>query len=222
MPVQNYGVLIGPYKSFYRDPANAEGKYLHGHVVVTVGGLDIDCAVDCNHTTANVRYLHLQNLDQSKLNGVPGLGDGFHPLASTATSGALDYARNELVTVPLGCLALFTIVWNWITGGNAEVWRTNSGDSAVKALEEMVTQGVPIDRVLIFGARWDNPRQTPPWGMHDIHCNQGDPPGPFQALDGVWQDGGVLVRRTDGTYDCFLVMFTTQTLNTDDVTGLPK
>ena len=222
MPVQNYGVLIGPFVRFYRDPPNNEGKYLHGHVVVQAGQLQIDCAVDCNHATANVRYLHLKNLDPTKMNGVDGFADGYHALASTPTSGALDYARNPLITVPLGCLALIVIVWNAITGGNAQVWKTNSGDSAIAALQEMMTTGVVLDRVLVFGAQWNNPNQNPPWGMHDIHCNQGDPPGPFQKLDGVWQDGGVLVRRTDGTYDAFLVMFTTQTLNTDDMTGLPK
>jgi hypothetical protein len=30
------------------------------------------------------------------------------------------------------------------------------------------------------------------------------------------------VRRRDGAYEAFLVMFTTQTLDTDDVTGLPN
>jgi hypothetical protein len=222
MPVENYGVLIGPYKRFYRDPVNAEGKYLHGHVVVGAGALDIDCAVDCNHSSANVRYVHLQGLDASKLGPVTGLGDGYHPLAPNSASGALDYARNPLITVPLGCAAFFYLILNWLTGQQKMVWTTNAGDSAVQALEMMMQTGEPIDRVLVYGARWNNPRQTPPWGMHDIHCNQGDPPGQFQMLDGVWQDGGVLVRRTDGKYDCFLVMFTTQTLNTDDVTGLPK
>ena len=184
MPVENYGVLIGPFSRFYRDPPGAEGKYLHGHVVIGVGAIDIDCAVNTNHATANVRYLKLTNLDATKLGGVPGLGDGYHPLAPTSTSGALDYARNPLITVPLGCGALFLIILNALTGGNAKVWKTNTGDSAVKALEEMVTTGTAIDRVLAYGARWNNSRQTPPWGMHDIHCNQGDPRAPISISTG--------------------------------------
>jgi uncharacterized protein YukJ len=56
--------------------------------------------------------------------------------------------------------------------------------------------------------------------MHDIHMNQGDPPGQFRALDGIWQDGGVVIERSDGTLVAFLVKFETQTLDTNDQ-GLP-
>ena len=154
--------------------------------------------------------------------GPPGsMSDGFHSLVSNAGSGALDYARNPLITRPIGCLALFLGLLNALFKTDRAVWTTNIGDGAVSALEAMVTSA-PGEKVLVFGARWRNGNQNPHWGMHDIHCNQGDPPGPFQLLDGVWQDGGVIVRRPDGTYEAFLVMFTTQTLNTDDVTGLPK
>ncbi len=31
-------------------------------------------------------------------------------------------------------------------------------------------------------------------GVHDIHLNQGDPPGQFQHLDGIWQDGGTIIQ----------------------------
>ena len=56
--------------------------------------------------------------------------------------------------------------------------------------------------------------------MHDVHMNQGDPPGPFQHLDGIWQDGGVLVERPNGNLAGFFVKFVTQVLNTNDH-GLP-
>jgi uncharacterized protein YukJ len=56
--------------------------------------------------------------------------------------------------------------------------------------------------------------------MHDVHMNQGDPPGNFQQLDGVWQDGGVIVRRPSGLLTGFFVKFVTQTLKTNDQ-GLP-
>lgn len=221
MPVENYGVLIGPFVRYYRDPPNQEGKYLHGHVVVRAGNLDIDCAVDCNHATSNVRYLHLKGLDPALLGPVDGMTDGYHPLARTPASGALDYARNPLITRPLGCLSVVIGFLNAVLHTDRPVWTTNKGDAAIVALESMV-ESEPVAKALVFGARWNNTSQNPPWGMHDIHCNQGDPPGPYQHLDGVWQDGGVLVRRPDGTYEAFLVMFITQTLNTDDVTGLPR
>lgn len=227
MPLPHYGVLIGPYISFHRDQPDNEGKYLHGHVVVGADGLQIDCAVDCNHSTGNVNYLHLTNLDASKMGPVTGMGDGFHPLPAQTdpaapTGGALDYKRNPLIAAPLGCAAIFLGILDSITGRHSAVWKTNQGDAAVKALEDMVT-GAPIDKVFVYGDRWSNTHQTPNWGMHDIHCNQGDPAGGgHQDDDGVWQDGGVIVRRPDGTYDAFIVMFTTQTLDTNDTTGLPN
>ena len=57
-------------------------------------------------------------------------------------------------------------------------------------------------------------------GVHDIHMNQGDPPGQFQHLDGIWQDGGTVVESASGRLDGFLTKFKTQSLDTDD-NGLP-
>lgn len=229
MALDDYGVLIGPYVRFYRDPPDNEGRYLHGHVVVQAGAQQIDCAVDCNHSTSNVRYLQLSNLDATRLGPIVGMADGFHHLPTTTdpaapTGGALDYKRNPLISAPLGCAAIVLALLDRLTGNHSAVWKTNQGDSAVAALQAMVA--TPVDKVYVFGDRWQNPQQNPPWGMHDVHCNQGDPMATsgtnFQALDGVWQDGGVLVRRPGGRYDCFIVMFTTQTLDTNDTTGLPN
>jgi hypothetical protein len=220
MPVENYGVLIGSYAGFYRDQPNNEGRYLHGHVQVGPSPV-IDCAVDVNHRTGNIDYLHLRKLDPAQMQGVQNLPWGYHPLLSTSTSGALDYVRNPLISVPLGCAAIIVTFFNAIFHTHLEVWKRNSGMAALLELETMVT-GAPIDTVYIFGARWNNAQQNPPWGMHDIHFNQGDPPGPFQHLDGVWQDGGVMVKRPDGTFEAFLVKFTTQTMDTNDQTGLPN
>jgi uncharacterized protein YukJ len=57
--------------------------------------------------------------------------------------------------------------------------------------------------------------------MHDVHYNQGDPPGQFRHLDLIRQDGGVIVRHRDGRFEGFFVKFDTQSLNTDD-NGLPR
>ncbi|HZU33469.1 MAG TPA: DUF2278 family protein, partial [Candidatus Angelobacter sp.] len=57
-------------------------------------------------------------------------------------------------------------------------------------------------------------------GVHDIHCNQGDPPGEFRPLDGIWQDGCVFAIKTDGTLSAYLGKFSTQSLNTNDQ-GIP-
>jgi uncharacterized protein YukJ len=50
--------------------------------------------------------------------------------------------------------------------------------------------------------------------------SQGDPPGPFQYLDGIWQDGAVLMERPSGVIVAFLVKFATKSLRTNSQ-GLP-
>jgi hypothetical protein len=124
----------------------------------------------------------------------------FHSLAPTPSSGALDYVRNPLLGWP--------------------VWKQNVGMSALTDLEAFHAADGGIRRIYVFGAHFQNAAQNPPQGMHDVHMNQGDPPGPFQHLDGVWQDGGVVVERPGGTLAGFFVKFVTQTLDTNDH-GLP-
>jgi uncharacterized protein YukJ len=53
-------------------------------------------------------------------------------------------------------------------------------------------------------------------GVHDVHCNQGDPPGQFRVLDGIWQDGCVFALKADGTLSAYLGKFSSQSLNTDN------
>jgi hypothetical protein len=51
-------------------------------------------------------------------------------------------------------------------------------------------------------------------GMHDIHMNQGNPPGPFEDDNGVFNDGGLILRFPDHVTGLFF-RFKTQFLPTD-------
>ncbi len=70
-------------------------------------------------------------------------------------------------------------------------------------------------RIYVFGEPY-----TTGLGVHNVHCNQGDPPGPHQGEDGIWQDGAVLTQAAHGTMTLWQVKFNTQSLHTDD-DGLP-
>ena len=70
-------------------------------------------------------------------------------------------------------------------------------------------------RVFVLGAP-----DSSDLSVHDVHFNQGDPLGQFQYLDGIWQDGGVLIERPSGEIVAFLVKFQTQSLHTNSQ-GLP-
>lgn len=225
MPVQDYGVVIGQFDHFDRDDANHYGNFFHGHVFVrapnAAGASALyNCAVDVKYPNGNVQYFMPKNLDASKFT-VQGMPDGFHFLAATPTSGALDYVRNPLLSEPLGCAAVFYAVIQWLTGKLYQVWNENVGGSALNDLEAFLAADGGIQRIWVFGARFLNAGQNPPQGMHDVHMNQGDPPGGFQQLDGIWQDGGIIVQRPGtGMLSGFFVKFVTQTLNTNDQ-GLP-
>jgi hypothetical protein len=226
MALSSYAVVKGDFDHFTRDPPDDFGRFLHGHIFIRApneqGNVVLfDCACDVNTPNGWIDYFHIPKLDPDKFLVVPDLPDGRHLLptgqdAGAAGGGALDFIRNPLISLPLGCAALFLGILNWLTGKNNQVWTKNTGEEALNVLEPMVESG-DIDKVYVFGARFEH---EPPFGMHDIHYNQGDPPGSFQHLDQIWQDGGVIVRHHDGRYEGFFVRFNTQSMNTDN-NGLP-
>ena len=76
----------------------------------------------------------------------------------------------------------------------------------------------------VFGQRWGPETERdkifgfkPGNGIHDIHQNQGNI-AQFVRDDGVWQDGGLLLRFADQWVAIFL-RFQTQAWHTDDATG---
>jgi len=72
----------------------------------------------------------------------------------------------------------------WISGSNLE---------AAAALESTLAIGT---RTLAFGEPFSNGL-----GMHNVHQNQGDPAGSQWWNDnGIWQDGGIMTLRPDGSF----------------------
>lgn len=231
MPLPQYGVGIGTFHRFSRDAPDNFGRFFHGHVVITIptpagAHKTFEAAVDVNKPDGGIQYLHLRTLDAQRFAPIRARPDGFTLLDRTSTSGALDYARNPLIQVPLGCLASGYTFLNGLFHLGLRVWTLNQGVQALDALESMFqsSSSAPertLTRVYLFGAPYTGQSQGSPDGVHDVHCNQGDPPGPFQHLDGIWQDGGVITQYQDGHLEGFFVMFTTQTLTTDAL-GLPR
>jgi hypothetical protein len=163
-----------------------------------------------------VQYREVRKLDRQVFAPVPALQPGWHVLAPTPTSGAIDYVRAPLLRGRGGRLAIVTSpLVSWV---NAVLklprlgWVESTADNALDLLERRLTGS---RRVYVFGAPY-----TTGLGVHDIHLNQGDPPGQFQHLDGIWRDGGTVIESAQGELGAFLTKFTTQSLHTDDH-GLP-
>ena len=203
----DYGVVVGDFVSYTTN----QGQWLHVDLNINAGDIQYQAAVDVNEPNGLFQYQVFNNLDMS-LFTVASLADGWHHLDSNPTSGAMDYARSPILQRPLGCLAVFWGVWNAIFGTTIQTWTNVTGNEAGEALIAMVTGS---RKVFAFGAPY-----TTGYGVHDVHCNQGDPPGQFQHLDGIWQDGCVFAIKGDGTLSAYLGKFSTQTLNTNDQ-GLP-
>jgi hypothetical protein len=190
----DYGVVVGRYTGYTTN----QGQWLHVDLNIAAGAAQYQAAVDVNEPNGLFQYQVFDNLDVSLFGPVPGLSEGWHHLASTPASGAIDYARSPILQRPLGCLMVFWAVLNSIFRTSGQTWTNVTGNEAGQALLAMVT-GL---------------------GVHDVHCNQGDPAGPFQHLDGIWQDGCVFATKADGSLSAYLGKFSSQSLRTDN-NGLP-
>ncbi len=210
----NYGVLIGTY-----DHSSAhQGQWLHELLYVRADGQTYECAVDVNEPTGIFQYMVLRSLDTALFQNVSSLPDGYHDLTNQRVpgSGAIDYIRSPFVQRAEGCLAIILTFLN-IFGTNEHVWNDVTGDEAGTALVALVTGST---RVYVFGAPYPNPVPSP--GMHDIHMNQADPVNsPFHALDGIWQDGCVILASPDGKLAGYFGKFASQSLHTDS-NGFPN
>ncbi|HEU0053503.1 MAG TPA: DUF2278 family protein [Longimicrobium sp.] len=221
MALKDYGVLIGTLHHFERDQPDNFGKYYHGMVFVNTPNGVYRCAVDVNKPNGGVQHRVIEGLQESLFSKIDALPNGFTHLDSNSFSGALDYVRSPLLRIRLGCLFVrmdpaLELFRRFLEGIFNLIWVNSTGNESLDRLEAMVTGA---QRLFIFGEPFFNAQQNER-GMHDVHMNQGDPPGPFQHLDAIWQDGAVIVRTAGGRLDAFLVKFSTQSLNTGD-DGLP-
>jgi hypothetical protein len=208
MALPNYGVVVGQYLS----NTTVQGQWLHVDLAIDAAGVQYQAAVDVNQPDGQFQYQIFNNLDAALFAPIMALADGWHHLDSNSTSGAMDYARSPIFQRPLGCLALLWGILNAIFHTNIQTWTNVTGNAAGTALIAMVTGST---KVYAFGAPYTSGN-----GVHDVHCNQGDPPGRFRVLDGIWQDGCVFAIKSDGTISAYLGKFSTQSLRTDN-NGLP-
>jgi hypothetical protein len=245
MPLDHgYGVAIGSFASFTREDPSDFGHWYHGKLHIDTPAGQYEAALDVDTPSGiGVSYRVVTGLTTASFPTTTSLGDGFHSVASNAMSGALDYvrspqlrggwvvvrARQWIGSLPSRIPSRSDEPWgptllDWLLGTfrrwipwirprwRSFPWVASDGDNALDVLEPLV-QGA--ERIYIFGEPY-----TTGLGVHNVHCNQGDPPGPHQGEDGIWQDGAVLTHAADGSITAWQVRFNTQSLHTDDH-GLP-
>src|SRR5262245_17609129 len=191
MLTDGYRVLSGTLTAHHRDNPNNFGKWFHVHLTVAAQGHNYDCAVDVDSHQSNTGVeWKVLTLWPMQWGSITSLSPGLYPLANTATSGALDYIRDPRL----------------IRGRH---WRRGDHVAATNALEEILEIGRPV---YVFGERFHTG-----FGVHNIHQNQGDPIGSqWASEDGIWQDGGTVIQRSNGSLVAFISKFTSQSYRTDN------
>jgi len=72
----------------------------------------------------------------------------------------------------------------------------------------------PDGTMYIWGQAFDDPNTN---GIHDIHMNQGNPPGSHDQDNGIWQDGALFAELpAQNAWVAIFIAFQTQSWNTDD------
>ncbi|MGN6428788.1 MAG: DUF2278 family protein [Leifsonia sp.] len=190
MPLQTpYGVLSGPVeRADLLSPSG--GQWPHYHVWVRTPLGTYDSAINLKSLTDIRIEYRTRVLERVTFAGLLGQPDGWHPLAQTPTSGALDYVRLPAARGTTG-------------------WRLQTGQNLIDAMRTLLNG---CTRIHIFGAAYSTGL-----GVHDVHMNQGDPPdSEFAPLDAIWQDGGLIVETgTANPATLLQIKFETQSLHTD-------
>ncbi len=213
-----YGVLQGKVDVFKRED-NDDTPHLQIRVV---DDNNQAWRVPVNVLSADQSFLIFHRADPLQshpiLAGLSSLAPGFTPLPANgrSVSNALDYFRSPLFDWPTGIEAPPT--------GPGE--NDDLQDTLTAYLNTLKSQNGDL---FAFGAMFPEPgRSSNPLaidrefgtvqGVHDVHMNQGNPSGPFADDNGVFQDGGLILRFPNRFVGLFL-RFQSQWLPTNDTTG---
>jgi uncharacterized protein YukJ len=212
MPLHSYGVLVGRAVDSRREGGTDSPHY---QVRIDAGGTSYRIAINVLSQQAPSELLYLidDDLRHPVTDAVAGLAAGWHDLPSRPGGAALDFIRGNLFE----------------RSGMRPLPPDVSGpdNDLSDFLDRYVKRAIddPDALVYAFGERWgpeSNVRDKifgfkPGNGVHDIHRNQGNSER-FRGDDGVWQDGGLMLR-IGGRWVGIFLAFQSQAWHTDDTTG---
>ncbi|KMO12415.1 DUF2278 family protein [Methylobacterium indicum] len=215
MPLKNYSVLKGR-------PINnrlATGRSPHYQVLVSANGELHRIAINVqSQDGSEVQFLVRSRFEHPITEALAALAEGVSPAPSQPNGIALDYVRGnlmqpwELKPLPLSAAGPDNDLNEKL---DAYVQRAMADEESwIYAFGE--TWGPENDKAdRYFGFR-------PGRGIHDIHMNQGNPPGRFAGDNGPYQDGGLIFwfPREEQWVSVFL-KFQTQAWHSDDASANP-
>jgi uncharacterized protein YukJ len=219
MPVRNYSVLKGrPIEGAVFQPKNPQRDQPHYHIhIKNEDGSEFDIAVNIlSDDGSEVLFIVKDNFAPKDADSLNGLSIGITPLR-LGNPDALDYVKQNLVT----------------KDQMSDVPASNTTDTPLSQIVDGLIQAAITDEnglVYAWGSVFGDQGASPFWGftpdsgIHDIHMNQGNPPGHHDSDNGAAQDGGLAVFA-NGAFKTLLIAFQTQSFSTDEdgnVVGAPE
>jgi uncharacterized protein YukJ len=216
MALKHYSVLKGR-------PINnrlATGSNPHYQVLVSADGVQYRIAINVrSQDGSEVEFLVRSRFEHPITEGLKAFEQGLHPLQSKPGGVALDFIRAnlmqpwELKPLPLSASGPDNDLNEKI---DAYVQRAMSDETAL---------------IYAFGDTWGPEEKAdayfgfkPGRGIHDIHFNQGNPPGPFARDNGPYQDGGLIFefpgqQPGQQQWVAIFLKFQSQAWHSDDGSG---
>lgn len=212
MTLPNYGVL----KARPVDRRLGTGSNPHYQILAVDDQERWRIAVNVKSQLApsELQYLIVPQFRHAITDLLEPLEPGWHRLPSVPAGMALDYIRGNL----LDFADMTPLPFN-IPGPDNDL---------NERIDQYLQRAMADEQawVYAFGEPWgpESVRDkifgfSPGRGVHDIHMNQGNS-GSFVKDDGVWQDGGLLLRfPAQDQWVAIFLKFQSQAIHTDDVTG---
>lgn len=178
----------------------------HGHLKFTDGKAGKSYEADVNILSSDkdtrLVYWFVSDFDpkQPATTKLQALAQGFSK-QSGSTSLALDFLREGFLTPSAGTLV------------SHNPKDPSEKNDILAYLEPLLNAAVTDKSTLyLWGSQYSDSDGSS--GIHDIHMNQGNS-GSYARENGTYQDGGIVIESTDGTWQGIFLAFATQAEKTD-------
>ncbi len=136
------------------------------------------------------------------------LSFGITPLNSAPGTLALDFIREMIAGAPMANRADMALLPK-----PAQDPQDKLKNAVIALLDEAVADSEGA--MYVFGSSYADTKGVT--GIHDIHMNQGNPPGKFEDDNGIWQDGAIFVNLpASDSWKALFIAFQTESWQTDN------
>lgn len=207
MPIPDYSVLKG-------NPTAGKvvaGRSPHYQISVQATGGPYTAAVNIQSIDGSeVLYVVDHAFEPPDAGALAGLPAGMNRLRSAPDGLALDFVRERIGGVPMVDRGSMMLLKKAFTAGHRH-------NDLQNELVDLLNRSI-ADRngeIYAFGSAFADAGRVD--GIHDIHMNQGNPPGRFEKDNGIWQDGALFVHLpAEDTWIAVFIAFQTQSWTTDE------